>query len=555
MSPNRTTLSRRRSLKRSHPLYALLLSAALMFGVAGEAFAQRVVDVAPGFGTLNDAIHSDTTATGDRVDPNTIYMLQRGGHYALNGGIMPTGNFHLTIDGGEGEGRPAVLQIFSDETGASAADFITSEGNVTIRNLYFLGVDDLGGYRNTVAVMNRPQDARLVVEDIVVDYGRFIAFRFNGENGKLYLSDSFIRNIVTTNNLGNGKIIDPRGNIMDTVHVTNTTFSTVSAEFMRESGAPQKYVHLDHNTFYNVHALLRNDLRFNESKLWKGRITNNLFINMGWPGDTLQVADPDPVQQAGIFVFDSLRVDTLGMSDATRDIFISNNNFFTSQAFLDFYAQADTIQQFPIFSPRAQHFVDQGLVTVEETFELDPEFSDVPGVQDHIDWVSLYWTDPGLITGPFAFDPDGAQNVDTWPLPEDFSYPATSPLYTAGTGGFPLGDLNWFPDRKADWVAVDTESEPELPRGVVLHGNYPNPFNPSTTIRFDLAVPAEVRVEVFDLLGRQVLALPPVAMPSGSDQRLLLEAGSLASGVYLYRLTAESSVQTPAKMGRMVLVK
>jgi glucuronoarabinoxylan endo-1,4-beta-xylanase len=77
----------------------------------------------------------------------------------------------------------------------------------------------------------------------------------------------------------------------------------------------------------------------------------------------------------------------------------------------------------------------------------------------------------------------------------------------------------------------------ELPTEVMLSQNYPNPFNPSTTIRFALPVPTEVRLDVFDLLGRQIVTLVNGAMPAGNHQ-VILNGANLSSGVYVYRIQA-----------------
>ena len=51
---------------------------------------------------------------------------------------------------------------------------------------------------------------------------------------------------------------------------------------------------------------------------------------------------------------------------------------------------------------------------------------------------------------------DGNYEVVEWPLPMDFTYSTSSVAYTHGYGGFPLGDLNNFPDKKAEWMASST---------------------------------------------------------------------------------------------------
>lgn len=96
---------------------------------------------------------------------------------------------------------------------------------------------------------------------------------------------------------------------------------------------------------------------------------------------------------------------------------------------------------------------------------------------------------------------------------------------------------------------------PELPETVALSGNYPNPFNPSTTIVFDLSETAEVSVEILDLLGRRVMTLPARQIEAGAARTVEVEASNLASGTYLYRLITRTATETRVKTGRMMLIK
>ena len=102
-------------------------------------------------------------------------------------------------------------------------------------------------------------------------------------------------------------------------------------------------------------------------------------------------------------------------------------------------------------------------------------------------------------------------------------------------------------------TAIDDADEP--PERFTLHGNYPNPFNPSTTISFDLPEESVVHVEIYDLMGRQVMTTPEQRMSSGSDARISIEASSLASGVYIYRVIAVMARRSAIETGRMTLVK
>ncbi len=101
-------------------------------------------------------------------------------------------------------------------------------------------------------------------------------------------------------------------------------------------------------------------------------------------------------------------------------------------------------------------------------------------------------------------------------------------------------------------TSTDTET---LPTSFVLHGNYPNPFNPVTTLTFDLPARAEVRAEIIDVQGRTVRMLPAQTFQAGVRRTLRVDATGLASGTYFYRLTATMATGTETHTGRMVLIR
>ena len=86
--------------------------------------------------------------------------------------------------------------------------------------------------------------------------------------------------------------------------------------------------------------------------------------------------------------------------------------------------------------------------------------------------------------------------------------------------------------------------EHSLPKVFALEQNYPNPFNPSTTIRFDLPTSSEVRLSVFDMLGREVSALVNERREAGYHS-VNFNASGFSSGVYFYRLQARLPQSTP----------
>ncbi len=94
-----------------------------------------------------------------------------------------------------------------------------------------------------------------------------------------------------------------------------------------------------------------------------------------------------------------------------------------------------------------------------------------------------------------------------------------------------------------------------LPEEFALHGNFPNPFNPHTTVLVDLPVAAQVSIAVFDVLGRLVLRTLPEQFEAGHGRMVRIDAGQLASGAYAYRVHTTTSAGTEVRAGQMVIVK
>jgi hypothetical protein len=90
----------------------------------------------------------------------------------------------------------------------------------------------------------------------------------------------------------------------------------------------------------------------------------------------------------------------------------------------------------------------------------------------------------------------------------------------------------------------------DIPESFELAQNFPNPFNPATTIQFQIPIRTEVTLSVFDLLGREVATLTSGVMNPGTYS-VLWDAGEFPSGVYLYRLTTAQNVQ----VRKLVLLK
>lgn len=117
-----------------------------------------------------------------------------------------------------------------------------------------------------------------------------------------------------------------------------------------------------------------------------------------------------------------------------------------------------------------------------------------------------------------------AKNQSGWGAFSQWLRFTTSPLGLTGNGGTPME--------------------------FALYGNYPNPFNPVTTIKFDVPVEGLVNIQIFDLLGREITTLYNNSMKPGS-YTISFDASELSSGFYFCRMNAGSFTSVK----KMILVK
>ena len=136
--------------------------------------------------------------------------------------------------------------------------------------------------------------------------------------------------------------------------------------------------------------------------------------------------------------------------------------------------------------------------------------------------------DFGTHTLSYAYDDAGRLG--------QFTFSGSSIAYAWGDGGI-------LTNRNAS-TTVDVEpSDPALPTRYALHNAYPNPFNPSTVLRYDMPSAGRVTVTVYDALGRRVASLLNDTVPAGSHA-LTWQATGVGSGSYFVRMTAGDRVFT-----------
>jgi len=134
----------------------------------------------------------------------------------------------------------------------------------------------------------------------------------------------------------------------------------------------------------------------------------------------------------------------------------------------------------------------------------------------------------------------------------DYHLLAESPCIDAGDPTLPFDPDNTIADIGAFYYH-QLAAEPLvvlLPKAYALHANWPNPFNSSTMIRYDVPQAGKVSLTIFNLLGQRVVTLFDGRQLAGT-YTIAWDAANLPSGVYLCRMDAAQFVQTR----KLVLVK
>ncbi|MCE1166277.1 MAG: T9SS type A sorting domain-containing protein [Bacteroidetes bacterium] len=90
----------------------------------------------------------------------------------------------------------------------------------------------------------------------------------------------------------------------------------------------------------------------------------------------------------------------------------------------------------------------------------------------------------------------------------------------------------------------------EIPTSFSLSQNYPNPFNPTTKIKFDIPTFSNVRINIYDITGREIYNLVNETLTPGSYQTSF-DGLELNSGIYFYKLITKNFTETK----KMLLLK
>ena len=552
-------------------LAVLMMASLLVFvTVPFTALAQDMLDVPTIWdgsvdGALRRFIEADTNADGTRKNPNRVYRLERGGLYWMDAS-QPI-KFNLTMvaednDPANPTNPPCLVPTILGDGSSVGNWFDIQKGNLTLRNIIFKTIrPDFQQVPWNGSTFNISGDSiRVHVSHCVFEYmtgGQ--SFAIGGKWSKVYLMDNIFRNGQHPGSWfgGGASIFSPVE--VDTCVLTNNTMFYCGGYLTGPNRNYSKYVHIEHNTVFVNHV----------NPLYAPYVSNAVIKNNIWYS-TCSMGVTEVEREGGWFdwkgaVTSTISIDTIatdvatnyGLTESGRHMWVYNNAYYWPQAIKDMWARQDTVIKYQpswMNTRTAAMFADDANyphLLEGNNVEADPGFgaAEMGQVDSMAHYAELIRTNTQTNFLGY-FNPGGDVFAVVWPVPENLAYSNTM-LQTHASDGLPVGDLNWFPDKRKQWAFVLTGVAPEptgeLPQVFALSQNYPNPFNPTTKIEFSIPQQSNVELKVYNILGQEVASLVNETMQPGRYV-VPFDASKLASGMYIYKLRAGDYVSARKMM-------
>ena len=510
-------------------------------------------------GNITNFINGDTTKTGQRNNPNRVYMLYDDSVYYYSGGTyngVVVSGYNLNISApvpAQGHFPPEINPMIHTD-GSITYHFVEAyQGSVTLKNLYIQGIRPDQGIGGSYAIqLSGDTNSVVTIDNCVFDGWYFRAIGGAGTHNKYFVTNSkFINDQYPTGQFDGQEWGILSGATADTVSFVNNTFFCNNSYILLLSGtAYAKYLKFDHNT---VFLTVINPLWLFQAV--NADIENNILYGTMSGGEL-------PAETAGGWYetdgqhSSTISLDTLstvgskyGITEADRHINVLNNAYFWPSGVTDWWTKwndsvsAAGADSEIITPPTWMNTRTQGMFADKKTWpnlnaanndSVDPGFpaSAMGQVDKLVNYLELDRTNQ-LATYDWWYVPAGQDGLfpGAWPIPWSLAY-SNAALQHAGTDGKALGDLNWFPDQLTTGV---TQIPNSVPSKFELSQNYPNPFNPTTMINYNIPKSGLVSLKVYNVLGQEVATIYQGFLKAGS-YKADFDASNLASGVYLYRL-------------------
>ena len=525
---------------------ALMVIAVAIVTVLSVSAQTRIVKVDgwdPASGTpdslfnnvLLDAIDNDSTER--KTNPDVIFELTRGHKYP-QGKVIENYGYKLHLRAAEGEGLLPELIPGKRTNGAYGSDYIYGRDDMTLENIAFNGYRPDGSYLNRM-VETRANGSRYEILGCIFDGDRGSGIVCNADSLTVIVKDVVVGNTGHRKTVGgNGRILDMRPTAlwMDTLIIVNSTVNNASDRVIRNMGTEVNYLEIDHMTALNsvgFHGAVQ------LGYVHTAKVTNSIFAN------TISIGHVDSRTNEQTQPEKHFAVITLDTVFAGQVIEVRNNNIYFDQELVDVWAKYDSVEAPWPITPTIEGVLGDDAADAYFSEPLVMTMTCGP-ISAYVD---AYFANPAASDFPenWCVGGEGGYFLDE----ADLSYSTDAQSYTAADGGYPLGNLNYFPDKKAEWesgigLGVETLANE---RNSTLR-NYPNPFNNTTIIAYELEGSSNVTLEVYDITGRSVRSLVSEYQSPGTYE-ITFDAAGLPGGMYFYKLDNGSAVQ----VNNMIITK
>jgi hypothetical protein len=541
--------------------------------------------------TLYSLMQSDSLAPATRV-----YMLKAAGIYSCGNNPVTSSKYRTTIMGptqtslkiSTGSAPPVISGELA--TGVNTFGGININKDLLIKNID-LEIGNSGGNNGGWAFFNfGGANMRLQVDNCIMEHTWWTWVGGPPAGTSVFFTNDYVVNMSGHSCRRNGGVTDFNASgvsHVDTLVVQNCTHANTQGTLYKfRYGVNVDKVLINHNDFIDNsgYVMMNNGDQSNMS------VTNNIFVNCQLQAycNVLQSADAGEVDMDSLAMgIVNLRVDSTFTANGAK-FYADKNLTYWDPSLSDIVTTLNSgsgvnhnthwvSQMIPMNTRTTALFADKAhypkltngtwISKLPAFKKTDNLFSTQLGI---LKAYSLAAVDTGYGTPMKSWrqstNPEATYYVFAdWPIPIDLSY-TDADLLTAGMGGFPLGDLAWFPTQYASWKAQEAaelahiagilsgtlgvENKSEVVQDFRLQQNYPNPFNPSTVISYSIAKAGSVSLKVYNMLGQEVATLVN-SYQAANTYNVNFNATGLASGVYLYELKAGTNVSTQ----KMVLMK
>ena len=506
-----------------------------------------------------------------------VYTVEAGQFYAFDGRLDLT--FDVTIQGPDdgwimnATNPPVILQTPGADGSQRQFMEIKEGGSFTLKNVILSGTHN-NGEVGRVFINNTGGTGYVIDNCVITDWEDFALRNQNADAQSISVTNCvFINGLRLRYSQWGGFPIRLDVAPENFVWENNTAVNT--GRLLANNGPfLNATMSLIHNTYLNQSVAAE------EQRAHEMIYANNIYYNYHFLGyATENHSSPSDLYATYFSNFNTFA----GSQDQLHlvSLYLGQNLFFREQAIKDWFSAkgGDSIATSLLWEHAdVDSFIifDNNYTIGTNYMDIDPGFATPPGNTDAIvkniegqyfnpteEWID--WR----IESPVSYNEEGFPSLK-WPPAFDLSYSNTG-LQTAGTDGLPLGDLNWFPDKKAEYLAnrdaiieairdsmfdavavydpltmdntpMITEIVTSIEQISAISGqfdvsNYPNPFNQSTAIKLRLPQQSQVTFSVFNMVGAKVFELTENELPSGTHE-FMLDASKLSSGIYFYEINA-----------------